>query len=366
MNRDRKRMKAVQDSKIKIVSETPPLLAPSKKTNKKTLRVILLLLGPLVVLAGGGYMYFTGGRYASTDNAYIKADIISVAPEISGAIVTVPVHDNQTVKKGDVLFTIDPASFQIAMMTAQANLATARANIEGARARWRQKQADLKIAAGDQDLARKNYERQRIIQKRNSAAISQTEVDKYAHDLATANQRVVVLQEEQAEILASLDGDPDMPVENHALYKAAQAAVDHAGLNLDRTVVKASTDGTIGKAPKAGDYAHAQVPALSIVGTSGLWVEANFKETDLTRMHQGQPATIKVDTYPGHPWTGTIDSISAASESEFSILPAQNATGNWVKVVQRIPVRIAIKHEDGEPVLRGGMSAEVKVDLGQP
>jgi membrane fusion protein, multidrug efflux system len=348
---------------IKVVSDNPAP-APDKKSRKKTVRRILLILGPLVVLIGGGAMYLLGGRYISTDNAYTKADIVSVAPEISGPIAGVSITDNQPVKKGDVLFTIDSKPFDIALNLAKANLAAARLDINSLRAQYAQSAADVRAAAADRDYAQKNYDRERALQRKNSAAISPTEMDKVVHDLDAAGQRFAALQQQQAQILASLDGDPDMPIENHAKIKAAQAAVDQAQLNIARTIIRAALDGVSGAAPHAGDYAHAQVPSMSIVASASLRIEANYKETDLTRMHPGQPATIAIDTYPGHTWSGTVQSISPASESEFSILPAQNATGNWVKVVQRIPVRVTITHQPGEPGLRSGMSAEVTVDTG--
>ena len=299
---------------IKIVSDNAAP-EPAKKSRKKVVRHILLILGPLAVLVGGGAMYLLGGRYISTDNAYTKADIVSIAPEISGPIASVAVTDNQPVKKGDILFTIDSKPFDIALDLAKANLAAARLDIDSLRAQYAQSAADIRAAAADRDYAQKNYDRERELQHKNSAAISPTEMDKMVHDLDAASQRVAALQQEQARILASLDGDPAMPVENHAKIKAAQATVDQAQLNIARTVIHAPADGVSGTAPHAGDYAHAQVPSMSVVASSTLRIEANYKETDLTRMRPGQPVTIAIDTYPGHTWSGTVESISPASES---------------------------------------------------
>jgi len=350
--------------KIKVVSDNPSIDQGTKSGKKRTLRRILLMVGPLAVFVIGGGWYLVSGRYVSTDNAYTKADIVSVAPEISGPIVGVAVKDNQTVKKGDVLFTIDPKPYQIALDLAQAKLAQAKLEIDALRAQYKQSQADINVMNTDRQWAQKNYDRERELQRKNSAAISPTEMDKMTHDLEAANQRVAALTQQQAQILASLDGNPDLPDEDHATVRAAQAAVDTAKLNLDRTVVHAPQDGTIGPAPHGGDYAHAQVPSMNVVSGTGTYIEANYKETDLTRMRAGQPVSIEIDTYPGYKWAGKVESISPASEAEFSILPAQNATGNWVKVVQRIPVRVTIDHKPGEPPIRGGMSAEVSVDTG--
>jgi membrane fusion protein (multidrug efflux system) len=350
--------------KIKVVSDNSPAEQGTKSGRKRTLRRILLMIGPLAVIVIGGGWYTVSGRYIATDNAYTKADIVSVAPEISGPIIGVAVKDNQSVKKGDVLFTIDPKPYQIALDLAQANLSSARTEVAGLQAQYAQSAAELKAAAADKTWAQKNYERIHSLQAKNSAAVSPTEIDKVVHDLETSSQHIAALEEQQARILAALEGDANMPAENYAKIRAAQAAVDTAKLNLDRTVVHAPQDGTIGPAPHGGDYAHAQVPSMNVVSETGTWIEANYKETDLTRMRPGQSVSIEIDTYPGYKWAGKVESISPASEAEFSILPAQNATGNWVKVVQRIPVRVSIEHRPGEPPIRGGMSADVSVDTG--
>lgn len=332
--------------------------------NKKSLRNLLMSLGVLVALVVAGWLYFSSGRYMETDNAYIRADIISIAPNISGTIIDVPVKDNQQVHKGDTLFRIDPGSFQIALDMANANLATAQSDIEALKARYRQKEQDYALAEAQEKLAESNYNRRHSLQKKNSIAISVEEVETYAAQLKTAKQQLAVIDQERNEILAELGGSADIATTDHPKYKAALAARDQAQLDLQRTTVIAPQDGVTGTAPKPGDYARASIPAMNLVNSAAPWVEANFKETELTNMLPGQKVEVKVDTYPSQVWEGTVQSISPASGSEFSVLPAQNATGNWVKVVQRIPVRIAINPKEGQPMLISGMSSLVTVDTG--
>lgn len=333
-----------------------------EKKPKSMMRRILLLLGPVVVLTIGGFMYVTGGRYIHTDNAYVKADKIMIAPDISGTITSVSVDDNQPVKKGDVLFTIDDAPYKIALQKSEADLVAAETRIAELKAQYRQKTEDLKMAQSDIGLAQKNYNRQAALRKSEYA--SQARVDDVTHTLDNAKQKIVVIQQEQAEILASLNGDADIATADHPIYKAAQAQLDKAKLDLTHTIVYAPSDAIAGSAPQIGDYARASVPVLNLVGSNRVWIEANYKETDLTSVIVGQPVSIEIDTYPGVEWTGKVESISPATGSEFSVLPAQNATGNWVKVVQRISVRISIDQSEHAQALRSGMSALTQIDTG--
>jgi membrane fusion protein (multidrug efflux system) len=329
---------------------------------KQKTRKILMIVGPLIVLVVSGLFYLFSGRYIETDNAYVKANKISVTPQVSGTILPVTVKDNQFVKKGDVLFRIDPASFQIALEKAEANMGDVRTQIEDLKAQARQKQAELKEAEQDSAYAEIEYNRQLGLNEKD--AVSRAKLDEATHNHNVMKTKVDALQQELNSIIAQLNGDIDIAPENHPLYKIAKSELDKAKLDLDRTTVYAPTDGTTGSMPHAGDYAAASVPVMSIVASDDTWIEANYKETQLTNVVPGQKVKIGVDTYPDREWTGVVESISPATGSEFSILPAQNSTGNWVKVVQRIAVRIRPLPEKNAPVLRAGMSTDVTIDTG--
>jgi membrane fusion protein (multidrug efflux system) len=321
-----------------------------------------MTLGLVVVLAGGAWFYLTSGRYIDTDNAYIKAAKIMVTPEVTGTIMSVNIIDNQSVKKGEVLFAIDPTTYEIAEKKAEADLATARSNVLELKAEYAQKIADIQKAQVIAEYADKQYKR--MVALRKSQTVAQATLDNVESQRDTALKDIASLREEANQYVAQLDGNPNIAPEDQSGYKAAAAALEQARLNLERTTVRAPADGIIGTAPHPGDYARTSVPQLNLVATGHVWIEANFKETELTRVRTGQPVTIKIDTYPGHEWEGQVESISPATGSEFSVLPAQNSTGNWVKVVQRIAVRIAVDRNHDELPLRAGMSTNVEIDTG--
>ncbi len=334
----------------------------NKKQKGNLVRRVLMLGGVLIVLVGCAWLYLTSGRYIATDNAYIKAAKILITPQVAGTIMSVPVTDNQNVHAGDILFVIDPASYQIAVDEARADVANAYTEIEQLKAQYRQKQEDMAQAQVEVNFAQEEYERRIDLAKKG--AVAQTEFSDTKRQRDMAIKAVLAIQEEINGILAALTGDPDIKPEEHPLYQKAQATLHDAELNLARTTVKAPVGGMIGAAPHIGDYAREGVPLLNLVGSNDVWIEANYKETELTDVKIGQPVTIEVDTYPGHEWQGHVESISPATGSEFSILPAQNATGNWVKVVQRIAVRIAVDPGSGDLPLRTGMSTHVSIDTG--
>lgn len=321
-----------------------------------------MILGPLAVIVVAGLFYMLSGRYIETDNAYVKANKIAITPQVSGLILPVAVKDNQFVKKGDVLFSIDPASFEIKVAQAQARISDVRTQIADLKAQALQKQAELKAAQQDADYADIEYNRQLGLNEKD--AVSRARLDEATHAREVAHTKIDQLQQDLNSIVAQLAGNINIAPEDHPLYKMAQTELDAAKLDLARTTVTAPVDGITGTMPHAGDYAEASVPVLSVVAAHDTWIEANYKETQLTDVRPGQKVDITVDTYPDHKWTGVVESISPATGSEFSILPAQNSTGNWVKVVQRIGVRIRPDIKAGDPPLRAGMSAEVTVDTG--
>jgi len=325
-------------------------------------RRVALLAGPLVAILVGGYFYVTGGRFVGTENAYVKANKVVLSPRVSGMVTEVLVNENQRVVAGDPLIRLDASGYRIALARAEADLQRAASDIQAIKAQAHRKQAELRLARADVDYAKRESDRQVELVRRKAASRSQLDAATHAYDVAVI--KVAVTEEEYSEIVASLAGDPDIAVADHPQYLAAKAVRDEAALNLAHATLMAPFGGLVSNLPEPGRFLDAGQAALSLVADSGMWVEANFKETDLTHVVTGQPVTITVDTYPGHDWSGTVESIGAATSAEFSVLPAQNATGNWVKVVQRIPVRISISEEPGAPTLRAGMSTDVEVDTG--
>jgi membrane fusion protein (multidrug efflux system) len=315
---------------------------------------------PVFACAGALFLWLTSGRYVSTDNAYVKGDRASIATELSGPIVEVPVQENQRVSRGQLLFRLDDQPYRLALAKIEAELETQRAEIRGLRAQWRTKREDIKAALSQQVYAQTDYDRQFDLAERKFASAQKLEEARLALDVA--RQRIASGQEDLTRIEAALAGDPKIKVDDHPKVKMMLAARDEALLNLRRATIEAPLDGVVAKRPVPGSYATAGLPIMAVVADTDLWIEANFKETELTLVRPGQPATFQVDTYPGIAWRGTVTSIAQATGAEFSILPAQNATGNWVKVVQRIPVRLKVEPIDGDPPLRVGMSTSVEID----
>lgn len=343
--------------------QTPsPSPAPAAAPPKTGLRRVLMLGVPLVAVLAAGALYLVGGRFVSTDNAYVKADIASVSPEIAGNVVDVLVTDNQKVARGQPLLLIDSTNYKVAVAGTEAQMRGAIANIESAKARYRQKEESLALMQTNVRFAEREYQRQSQLASANYVAAAK--LDQAQHALESARRNLRLLQQEKAEILATLEGNPDIQPEDHSAYQQAMAANASAKLMIERATLTAPFDGVVSQVPKVGDFARTGAPILSLVSTSGVWIEANFKETDLTQMKPGQPVDIAVDTYPDRTFRGHVASISQATGAEFSVLPAQNSSGNWVKVVQRIPVRISFDDPKSGPTLRAGMSVVAEVDTG--
>jgi membrane fusion protein, multidrug efflux system len=325
-------------------------------------RLLLMASIPLVLVAIAAYLYLTAGRSASTDDAYVQADKIVISSDVSGRVVAVAVKDNQPVKTGQVLIRLDDGSYKIALAKAQAQLAATKLQIDGLRATYKQRLSDVKAAQNTFDYMQREADRQ--AQLLATHITSQQKYDEARHNLDAARQQLSSAQHQLANVLASLGGNPDLPTDQHPLVLQAQAQIDQAALDLSDTVIKAPADGYVTQVNHlpVGQYLTAATPAFDLVTTDRSWIEANFKETDLTRMRPGQSATCDIDTYPDRSFRAHVDSISAGTGSEFSVLPPQNSTGNWVKIVQRIPVRLAIDNPDPDHPLRAGMSATCAVD----
>jgi len=343
-----------------------PALAPAlaKLRHPKTLRRVLLTAGPVLVLAGALFVYATGGRYISTDDAYVHAGKLTVATDVSGIVADVAVKESQQVDKGQVLFTLDQEPFQIALAGAQANLGTVRNQLTTLQATYRQKQAQIEQAKTDVAFFETTFQRQQDLLKRGVA--SQAAYDQARRDLDSARQKVTMAQSDAQATLAQLGGNADAPIEQNPNYLAAQAQVDKAQRDLRRTTVLAPIPGIVTNvdALQVGEYLPAAQAAFSLVSSADVWVEANPKESDLTYLKPGAPAVVTIDAYPGREWQATVTSLRPATGTEFSVLPAQNATGNWVKVVQRVPIRLAVQMPADAPPLRTGMSATVEIDTG--
>ncbi len=324
-------------------------------------RRILMWGVPLLIVLAGAYAYLTGGRYVSTDDAYVKAGMVTVSADVAGRVIEIAVRENQRVTKGEVLFRIDDRAYRYARERAQANLAQARLQVDQLRASYRQRQAELQSARDMLDFQTRQYERNRALVA--SKNVSQSAYDQARQAMQAAQQSVASTQQQIAGILASLGGDANIATEKHPMVQQAQAQVDQAQLDLDRVVVRAPVDGVASRVEslQVGQYLNVGAAAFAVV-YSRVWIEANLKENELTHMAVGNTAIVTVDTYPGKTFTARIESIGAATGSEFSILPPQNATGNWVKVTQRLPVRVVIEGREAGRPLRAGMSATVEVD----
>ncbi len=332
------------------------------RARRPLVRIGLLLLAPLALLIGGGYYYITGGRYVSTEDAYIRTDMVRINAQISGQVSAVDVANNQKVAAGQVLFRIDPATYQIALDQASAALAAVPDKIAALRAAYQAREAELKAAEETVAFRQSEFMRQKNMLVRG--ATSQQSFDAAQHGLVVAEQQVAVVQGQIAEVLAQLAGKVNAPVTDYPLYREALARRDQAALNLSYTVVRAPAAGIVTRVPeiRPGDFVQAGVPLFSLAETGHVWVRADFKETALTHVVPGQDATVTVDTYPGRTWKAKVESISPATGSEFSLLPPQNSSGNWVKVVQRIPLRLDIVPATNGPVLRAGMSVVATID----
>jgi membrane fusion protein, multidrug efflux system len=330
---------------------------------RQRLRWGLFALLPLVLLAGA-YWYVTGGEVMSTDDAYVNADKVGVSTDVSGIVQDVDVAENQHVNAGQVLYRLDPRQFQIALDSAKANLAQTQLTIEAMKQDYKRMQSDISAEQAQVDLDQVNYDRYATLVKTD--AVSEANYDQARYTLQTDQSKLASLKGQAEVQLARLAGNADIAVTDHPQYQQAKAQVDEAQRELDHTVVKASFAGIVTDVPAIapGKYLQASTTAFYLVATDHVWVDANPKETELTYVRPGQPVTVTVDTYPDRTWHGTVASISPAAAQEFQLLPAQNTSGNWVKVVQRIPVRVRVDTGGDQPPLRAGMSVEVAVDTG--
>ncbi len=344
-------------------TEPASAAAPSGLRRFLTRRTAMFAV-PVLLIVVGGYFWLFAGRYASTDNAYVDQDMVSIVAEVAGRITDVAVSENEHVKAGDLLFRIDPEAYQIAYEQAQAGIAAARLQVEQMRSAYRQAEAELSAARDDLDYKQKVFDRyQKLVQ---SGTSSRAQFDTAENDLRAAKQTLVQDQQAAEGALAALGGNPDIKTDAHPLVLQAIALRDKAELDLKHAEVRAPAAGVVSETDrlKEGQYLSVGTSVVAVMESHRSWIEANFKETDLTHMTPGQKVSISIDAYPGLSLSGKVASIGAGTGSEFSLLPPQNATGNWVKVVQRVPVRIEFDQPTADLPLRAGLSASVSVDTG--
>jgi membrane fusion protein (multidrug efflux system) len=314
----------------------------------------------LVAAVIGMIVYLSGGRYESTDDSEVKGARVMISSSLSGRVATVKVREGQFVHTGDVLFQLDGRPLQTTLEEAQANLASERVQVEGLKATYLQRQAEVKAAQDDLAYLDGEARRQKALVAAGTATAAQLASAQSQAD--QARQKVAAAQQAAANALAALGGDANAPVEAHPLVLSAKAKVDRAALDKSYVDIIAPQDGIVTKVEdlQVGEYINASSPVFSLVSPH-LWLEANFKENQLEYMRPGQKASVKIDTYPDRRFEARVDSIGPGTGSSFSLLPPENATGNWVKVTQRVPVTLSFVG-DLEVPLRAGLSATVKVD----
>ena len=332
-----------------------------RMARRLVLRLVLLVVVPVVAVVGALVVWQMGGRYVTSENAYVKADIVQIAPEVAGRVIEVPVRDHDQVMKGMVLLRIDPEPYQLALAKAEAELESARVAVETARASYHETQSELGELETRAGFLSRQAERQQELVTRGATPV--TKQEEAENDAQVARERINVLRQRLKRLLTNLKGNADLPADQHPSVQERIAARDRAKLDLERTTLVAPAGGVaVNVRLQPGEQVKAATPVFALVSDNRPWVEANLKETNLTNIEVGQDVEVVLDIYPDVSWKGVVASISPATGAEFAILPPQNASGNWVKVVQRLPVKISLQPFEGEPVLRAGMTATVSID----
>jgi membrane fusion protein (multidrug efflux system) len=348
--------------RTKIAAEPRRRLMAGMRRYRRTLLLVVL---PLVALIAGLTFYLNGGRYVTTDDAYVGAQKVLITPDISGRIEKIVVKEGQRVNEGDVLFEFDPVPFRLAEQQARATLDQTRTTYDNLKANIKIYADMIDLAQQGVDLKRRDVDRKTSLAKSNFG--SQLDLDNSANALVTASAQLEFLKQQMSSSKTQLLGNPDLPIEQFPPYAQAKAALDQAVRNLDHTVMRAPMAGIATQVDQIqlGRFVAVGTPVFSIIDTAKPWVDANLKESDFTYIGVGQPVSIDVDAFPDHLFKGTIGSLSPGTGAQFAILPPQNATGNFVKVVQRVPVRIYFDSDDSYvQKLKAGMSAYTTIDTG--
>ncbi|MDR3494473.1 MAG: HlyD family secretion protein [Ancalomicrobiaceae bacterium] len=328
-------------------------------------RFVLMVVLPIAVLGGGFWWYMQGGRYISTDNANVGEQKVLITPEVSGRVVAISVIEGQRVKPGDPLVTVDPEPYKIAVAEAEAKLAGVRTDFAQLKSNFAG--LDNQIAVADQMLALRRSEVERKTALAGTKVVSVSDVDTAQIALTTSLAQLTSLKQTRAGILAQLDGNPQLDISRYPPFMSATAAIERAQRDLDSTTLRAPIAGmaTQVSSIQMGRWLAAGTAIFAVVGTDSVWVDANPKETDLEYVHIGQKATVSVDAFPGTTYDAYVAAISPGTGAQFSILPAQNASGNWVKVVQRVPLRLEFEPGQDMSRLVSGMSANISIDTGR-
>jgi len=332
---------------------------------RRRLRMILLIIIPVIAAVAGFGLYLSGGRYISTDNAYVGAQKVLITPDISGKIATVMVTEGQHVAAGDELFSIDPVPFQLAVTQAESKLATVRSDFATLKTNLDSYQQLVALAENTVELKQRDVDRKNALVA--SRAGAQLDVDNAMAALVAAKNQLAQLKQQAANTKNQLLGDPNLAIEQYPPYMQAQAALDQAERDLAHTTLRAPIAGTATQVDniQLGRYVTAGTPVFSIIDDAVPWVDANPKETDITYLRPGQKVLMNIDAFPGRTFRGTVATVSPGTGAQFAILLPQNASGNWVKVVQRVPVRIAFASDQETRDLRSGMSVNVEIDTGR-